>query len=163
VQDGTTALNEPGRIVAEEWVRSSAMRSEVALDEWVIMPDHFHAIVSLGVRRDDVYIDDAENVLPETMRYNHDVTRKGSEHVLRERSRGPETHSLGALVAGFKAAVTSRIRRECPHIRGKVWHRNYWDRIIHDDYQLEAVRRYIRNNPIVWERKRNRSRHGTAR
>lgn len=45
IRDSNMILNECGRIVADEWMRSPTIRTEIALDEWVIMPDHFHGIV----------------------------------------------------------------------------------------------------------------------
>jgi hypothetical protein len=43
--DGRMCLNHIGYIVAQEWVRSSQIRQEIELDEWVIMPNHLHGIV----------------------------------------------------------------------------------------------------------------------
>ncbi|MCE5272148.1 transposase, partial [bacterium] len=45
--DGTMELNGCGRIVREEWLRTAELRTNVDLDEYVIMPDHFHGIVIL--------------------------------------------------------------------------------------------------------------------
>jgi REP element-mobilizing transposase RayT len=45
LRDGVMHLNDIGRIVHEEWVRSSDIRPEVVLDEFVIMPNHMHMIV----------------------------------------------------------------------------------------------------------------------
>ncbi|MFA5205203.1 MAG: hypothetical protein WC708_12450 [Lentisphaeria bacterium] len=47
VVNGRMAVNEAGRAVRDEWLRSAAIRAEIALDEWVVMPDHFHAIVMI--------------------------------------------------------------------------------------------------------------------
>ena len=53
VVDRQMRLNKVGCIVAEEWLRSSKIRSGIELDEWVIMPNHIHAIVvfnsSIGI------------------------------------------------------------------------------------------------------------------
>lgn len=38
-------LNVYGKIVEEEWLRTAELRPNIDLDEWVIMPNHFHAIV----------------------------------------------------------------------------------------------------------------------
>jgi REP element-mobilizing transposase RayT len=43
--DGEMRLNTVGKIVQEEWIRSAQIRSEVMLDEFIIMPNHFHAIL----------------------------------------------------------------------------------------------------------------------
>jgi hypothetical protein len=42
---------------------------------------------------------------------------------------GPIPQSIGAIVTGFKSAVTRRIN-ELPGKRGAVWQRNYWERVI---------------------------------
>jgi len=38
-------LNDIGKIVADEWVKTPKIRKNVTLDEWVIMPNHFHGII----------------------------------------------------------------------------------------------------------------------
>jgi len=38
-------LNDFGRIVHDEWMRSATIRKEIELDEFIVMPNHFHAIV----------------------------------------------------------------------------------------------------------------------
>jgi putative transposase len=45
--DGTMQMNEKGLIIAETWQWLSEQYSYVKLDTWVIMPNHFHAIVFL--------------------------------------------------------------------------------------------------------------------
>jgi hypothetical protein len=64
---------------------------------------------------------------------------------------GPGTKTLGALVAGFKASCTTQIN----HIRhspgSSVWQRNFYDRVIRNQRELDAIREYIQNNPLQWE------------
>jgi putative transposase len=59
--------------------------------------------------------------------------------------RKPRT--LGSLIAQFKATTTRLINdlRKTPG--QKVWQRNYHDRIIRNEVELDRVRRYIKNNP----------------
>jgi hypothetical protein len=38
-------LNQIGKIVANEWLRTPKIRPEFQLDEWIIMPNHLHGIV----------------------------------------------------------------------------------------------------------------------
>jgi REP element-mobilizing transposase RayT len=83
VVDGAVELTEIGRIVAEEWEHTPALRPNVVLDTFVVMPDHLHRIVVI-VRRDD-----------------------GAARPEAARPRSP-AHSLGAIVRGFKAAVVRR-------------------------------------------------------
>ena len=48
VQNGRMVLNDAGKIVHNEWVRSQEIRQEIQLDEFVIMPNHIHGIVAIG-------------------------------------------------------------------------------------------------------------------
>ncbi len=42
------ALSDIGVIVEEEWLRTAEVRDDVVLDEFVVMPDHFHALIGLS-------------------------------------------------------------------------------------------------------------------
>ena len=49
-------LSPTGQIVADEWVRTQAIRNNVALDEFIVMPNHMHAILMiLEDRRVDAF------------------------------------------------------------------------------------------------------------
>jgi putative transposase len=53
-------------------------------------------------------------------------------------------------MAGFKSACTKRIN-DLQNTHGlRVWQRNYYERIIRNDDELNAVRTYIENNPKNW-------------
>jgi hypothetical protein len=36
-----------------------------------------------------------------------------------------------------------------------LWQRDFWDRVIRDDVEMNAIRRYIRENPAqyTWDRR----------
>ena len=117
-------LSDLGRIVHEEWVHAATSRRGVELDLFVVMPNHFHGLVLL---------------LPPDPPPNRGPTS----------SRLPPG-SLGAIVGAFKSASGRRINdvRRTP---GKpVWQRNYHDRIVRNDDELDAIRAYIYENPERW-------------
>ena len=33
----------------------------------------------------------------------------------------------------------------------KIWQRNYFERIIRNERELNAIRQYIRDNPLNWD------------
>jgi putative transposase len=41
-------LNQIGKIVAQECLKSAEIRQEITLDEWIIMPNHLHGIVVIN-------------------------------------------------------------------------------------------------------------------
>ncbi|HEY2585759.1 MAG TPA: hypothetical protein VGI81_08350, partial [Tepidisphaeraceae bacterium] len=45
---GQMHRNVIGEIVAEEWLKSAKMRPELRLDQWIVMPNHLHGIVSIS-------------------------------------------------------------------------------------------------------------------
>jgi REP element-mobilizing transposase RayT len=128
-------LSEFGCVVRDEWLRTSELRHEVALDEFVIMPNHFHAIV---VIREDPDRPPAVGAHGRAPRGN------AAEY------KGRPPRSLGSLVAGFKSSVTVRINQLRRTPNTPVWLRNYHDHIIRGEEELRRIQRYIRNNPRDW-------------
>ncbi|MCK4598071.1 hypothetical protein KAU04_08510, partial [bacterium] len=61
------------------------------------------------------------------------------------------SQTVGARVRGFKSGVTKRINvlRKTPY--APVWQRNYWDRVLRNERDLNRRREYIMNNPLKWE------------
>jgi REP element-mobilizing transposase RayT len=125
VVDGAMVLNDAGKIVAAEWHRTAVIRSQVTLDEFVVMPNHFHAMVTL------------------------ESSRRGVWHTPYEKFQSP-SQILRAIVRGFKAATTKRIN-EVRHAPGApVWQRNYYEHVIRNENELDCMRQYVVNNPLQW-------------
>ncbi len=131
ITDGVMNLNDAGRIVEEEWRRSSEIRQELTLDAYCVMPNHFHAIVLICEC-------DGRGERP-------CAPIPGNRHAMDKRS-------LSALVAGFKAAVTTKINALALTPGYPVWQRNFFERIIRNERELTALREYIDRNPGAWEK-----------
>lgn len=128
VVDGIVELNDFGRIVRDEWLGTESLRPNVFVDSFVVMPNHFHGIVWITHRRG------AARCAP-----TGGVTRVNVA-----------PRSLSAIVRSFKSAATKRINilRGTPGV--PVWQRNYWERIVRDDAELDRIRRYVADNPRNW-------------
>jgi REP element-mobilizing transposase RayT len=159
IVEGEMELDEIGRIVEEQWLHTAEVRPNIELDEFVIMPNHFHGII--------VIVDDvghAETV-GASRRLAHDVTRGVPDRArvpdwadrasrwlapTKPDVRGPSSGSIGAIMAQFKSVVTKHISR-LPDMQGvRVWQRNYFEHIIRDDRELDRIRAYIAGNPSRW-------------
>ncbi|MDF1500606.1 MAG: hypothetical protein P1P76_09060 [Anaerolineales bacterium] len=57
----------------------------------------------------------------------------------------------------FKAAVTRAWRKEIEKREFIIWQRNYYERVIRDDAELNRLRRYIIENPLRWKTDRDYS------
>ena len=47
IENGEMNLNDYGRIVEDEWIKTLEIRKNIAIHEYVIMPNHFHAILEI--------------------------------------------------------------------------------------------------------------------
>jgi REP element-mobilizing transposase RayT len=45
IDESEMILNEIGKIVRNEWLKTAELRPNVKLHEFVVMPNHFHAIL----------------------------------------------------------------------------------------------------------------------
>ena len=160
-------LNDFGKIVLEEWEYTAEIRQEMVLDEFIVMPDHIHAIVmiqkpetpqgTLLLNQRPVVVGthghaslhSTENELDRKIQgvvpINDHAPLHHTENVLERKPR-----SLGSFVGGFKSAITTRINEHRGTPRVPVWQRNYYDHIIRNDHDLERVRSYIQTNPVRW-------------
>jgi len=129
IQDGHINFSEAGRIVTEEWLRTEEIRSYVELDQFMVMPNHFHGILFLASEPEGTA--------------RRAPTRQGFGK--------PAPGSLPAIIRAFKAAVTNRIHILEKFSRIPIWQRNYYEHVIRDEGGLERIREYILNNPHTWE------------
>jgi REP element-mobilizing transposase RayT len=148
---GEIRLSPLGNLLYEEWFRSANIRKEIRLheDEFVIMPNHLHGIV---------WIVGADGIRPGTTPAPPPVGADGIRPGVVPRDDGDGAslaplqrapRSLSSFVAGFKASVTSRARREL-YMPG-IWQRNFYEHIIRNDADLQRIEAYIRTNPQRWE------------
>jgi putative transposase len=138
IKEGRMFSNAVGEIAEEEWRRSAQLRRNLRLDEFILMPNHLHGVVWLIIPDNPVA---ANGVRPDCIRHP------------KERLVAPVSGSLGAFVAGFKAAVTRRVNQQrLAAATTPVWQRNYYEHIVRRAESLNAIRSYIRENPHHWER-----------
>lgn len=131
VKNDEVILSGLGNVVNEEWLNTKLFRSNVELDDYVIMPNHFHGIIILNENCRDV----ARNVS------TTQVPRKFSEI-------SPKANSLSAIIRSFKSAVTKRAHEN--GIPDFSWQSRFYDRIIRNEKELFFIRRYIQQNPLKW-------------
>jgi len=49
IVNGQMVLNDAGKIAKDEWLKTPKIRHEIKLHDFVIMPNHFHAIIEITV------------------------------------------------------------------------------------------------------------------
>ncbi len=136
ISNGEMILSPFGVIVQEEWLASADIRQEITLDTFIVMPNHLHGIVWL---RGDADQPNTASKAPE---------QTGTAKTLQR----PAARSIGAFVGGFKAAATRRVNEARGKAGALVWQRNYYERVIRNERERDAIRVYIQGNPVRWNR-----------
>ncbi|MFA5367672.1 MAG: transposase [Dehalococcoidia bacterium] len=144
VRNAEMVLNDAGRIVAEEWMKSADIRDEIEMDAFVVMPNHIHGII--------VITDRCAEIRPCV------IDRRGDRPVAPTTgpaTRGPKPKSVGSFIGGFKPIVTKRVNELHNTPGQKLWQRNYYEHVIRDEDDLNRIRRYICDNPARWAEDEN--------
>lgn len=129
IENKKIVLNNFGIVAKYEWLRTAQIRTYVKLDMFIIMPDHVHGILIIM------------NDVGATGSVAHKTLKRESVVQI---TLKPE--SLGSIIGQYKSVVTKKIHKM--GLRDFRWQRNYYDRVIRNDAELFAIRKYILNNPM---------------
>ncbi len=138
-------FSDIGNYVHEQWQKTAGIRPDMnlILDEFQVMPNHFHGIIGIGRNQFNKY-------------ENHRLTFSEIQNIdfseiSTQKQIGPQSKNLGSVIRGFKSSVTSFTRKN------KLlfdWHPRFHDSLIRNELSLNKVRWYIRNNVKNWHRDR---------
>ncbi|MCJ7459754.1 MAG: transposase [candidate division Zixibacteria bacterium] len=129
IANGEVRLNKYGRVIRDEWLRTMELRPNVLMDEYVVMPNHFHGIIMII---DDTTVGATRRVAPTTT--TKPTTLK--------------SNAIGSIIGQIKSASTKRIRKMgLEYFR---WQRNYYEHVIRNEDKLHKIRQYIHTNPLKW-------------
>lgn len=132
VVDGELQMSNLGCIADQAWCWLAGQYAYVRLDAHIVMPNHLHAILWI-----------VEEPTPPS------------------RHSAAKHKPLGRLLGAFKTVSTAWANRLQGTAGDPLWQRNYYEHIIRTERALEAIRRYIVENPLRWDVDRyNRSASG---
>jgi putative transposase len=137
VEHQEMVLNESGRIVWQCWQDLPNHYAHVCLDEFTIMPNHLHGILIL--MEIDPPIGD-----PTT-----EMVGAGFKPAPTQNCR---RHALPEIIRGFKTFSSRRVNDALTSPGAPLWQRNYYEHIIRNETELDAIRQYICQNPLNWEK-----------
>ena len=178
IADGEMILNDAGQMIETQWQELINRFTNIALHEFVVMPNHFHGILQIipvgathvvGQNHDDKpEMGESEigqrrggqpqGIAPTGMGNkigiysNQQTNAVQSNQIL---STGIVQKTVGDVLDAFKSITT------VAYIRGikifgwepciaKLWQRNYHEHIIRDGQSYETIASYIVNNPATW-------------
>jgi putative transposase len=183
VVNGEMRLNDAGKMVENEWLKLPQRFKNIQLHEFVVMPNHFHAILQIVEGATLVVAPmvvaqngQSQGVAPMVVAQNGQsqgvapmvVAQNGqplgvapTDNTKNRQSQGVaptseiKNKTLGDIVGAFKSIVTVEYIRGVKTLgwqpfNGKLWQRDYWERIIRDERAYHTISKYIVNNPAKW-------------
>lgn len=162
IKNGKMILNEFGEKAEECWKEIPNHFPNVALHEYVIMPNHVHGIIEIKFNSKKIEknlpIESNLNDISKPVGANDFLKPVGANNhsplrVLKNSNQRDLPHSpsktIGSIIRGYKIGVTKWIRQNSS-IR-EIWQRNYYDHIIQNESSLLRISNYIQNNPKNWK------------
>jgi len=165
VVDAGVELNTLGCVVQTVWNRLPERFPAVVLDAFVIMPNHVHGILVIqdhpppGPPPDLPATGDTPSAPPNPP---PDLPATGDVGAIHELPPKTPTDPppqgalerrqmlLSKIVGYFKMNTAKQINRirQTPGV--PVWQRNYYERVVRDAAEADALRAYIAGNPSRW-------------
>ena len=142
IVDDVMCLNTCGQIVQACWQAIPQHISFARLDVFVVMPNHFHAIVRI-VEKVSCQ-GEASPICQGNIKSRSDASP------LHRMPHGTTSGSLSAIVQNFKSVTARKINCIKQESATGVWQRSYYERVIRNEGELNAIRQYIENNPLKW-------------
>ena len=68
-----------------------------------------------------------------------------------EDDRREKHKPLGRLIGAFKTVFTKQLNAQHGTPGSAFWQRDYYERVIRNERELDAIRQYIVDNPLQWE------------
>ena len=141
----TFVPNDVGEIVTDCWIDIPGHFSTVMIDEFVLLPDHFHGIVFIGNQNSGAAFGFAPPGWMRAATTQPDDIGELPDPLMPDVAvpAGDEP-SRSVIIGSFKSAVS----RQSASARspGRLWQRGFHERIIRDQVELDAYRKYIATN-----------------
>ena len=128
IKDNEMKLSDVGQIAGKYWLKIPEYFPFVELYQYVIMPNHVHGILRINNSVETRYL----------------ASHEGKEY---QNRFGPQSNNLASIVRGYKSGVKKwAIENDI----GFAWQPRFYDHIIRNNASLNAICKYIMENPSHW-------------
>ena len=145
ISESQMELTPCGQIATEGMENLPTKFPAIEIGEYIIMPDHIHAIISIRTGN------------PRGCPNNNGSSNDSNTSTT---SDCPEENSptIGQIIGAYTSLVANdclKWHKEHNLQMGKFWQRNYYEHIIRDEQAYENISNYIRTNPERWQSNRS--------
>lgn len=122
-------LFSTGNVAKKFWLEIPKHFQNVELNQFIIMPNHIHGIIMIYDHK------------PVGVQYIEPLRESKYQHII--------PGSIGSIIRSYKSAVTRWCNKN--NYQNFQWQRNYYERVVRNENELNQIREYIQNNPLKWE------------
>ena len=150
IENDKMILNDIGKMIDDVCQELPQFVPSVLFEPYVIMPNHFHAIVLLHMGGVGATL------------CGRPAQRVQVRQTQRSAPTGPienriDPISLSDVVGRFKSLTTLRyihgVRKfSWPRFENRLWQRSFYEHVIRDERDFQCIADYILNNPLNWEK-----------
>jgi putative transposase len=128
ISDSILTTNNAGKMIEREWLSLPIRFPNIQLHEFIVMPNHFHAILEISTDENH----------PNTI--NHTSLKNAS---------------IINIIDAFKSITTVKYIHGVKNdgwtrFEEKLWQFSYWDHIIRKIESYQEIANYIITNPSKW-------------
>ena len=156
--DCVMILNDAGKMADIEWKKIPIRFTNVQLHEYIVMPNHFHAILEIVgatlviAPHNKTLANEKEQ--PQGIAPANELN--ANENVQSKTFAPAKPKTVGDIVGAFQSIATVEYIRGVKQwgwkpFNGKLWQRNYYEHIIRDKQSYQRISNYIINNPKNWK------------
>jgi REP element-mobilizing transposase RayT len=118
-------LSAIGEVIESHWHALPRKYPQIELDAFVVIPNHIHGVLW--------------------------ITSVGAGFPRPPTNAGEVRPTLGQIIGFYKYQTTKTVNEQRGAAGAKLWQRSYYDHIMRNDHELDAIREYIATNPDRWD------------
>jgi len=169
----TMILNDAGKMFDDEWLALVDRFPNIALHEYIVMPNHFHCILEIVSNDAKMEVQNGDNEIgrpvgvplvdTQIIQPNDAETSMGTQNDNGRPTTGTQNDvevptknkTIGDMMDAFKSITTVKYINGVKNMGwdrfdGKLLQRDYYEHIIRDEESYYRISEYIKNNPVKW-------------
>lgn len=140
-------------MVERWWLQIPKRFSGIALDEYIVMPNHFHGIIIIVGADQCVGPDNPDQCVGPD---DGDLQETG-EHTGSPLRNQRRQQTLFRIIQWYKTMTTNDYihnvySNHWQKFYMQLWQRGYYDHIVRNEQSLNNIRTYIKNNYLAWDK-----------
>jgi len=110
------------------------------IDAFVVMPNHIHALIIIN----QTSLRQLETIHATSRSTEIDSVKNEEMSTI-----SPKSGSISTIIRSYKSAVSKKARKTNPEF---YWQTRFHDHIVRNDASYNKIRKYIIDNPLLWNK-----------